>query len=100
MKRHAARRDANEPEIVQALQRMGVQVWRHDTPMDLLCFDNCTKHFFWVEVKNPNVQNRRTQIQNDFIAATRGGFRAVIETTDETIALVNAIRNGEFKNAD
>ena len=29
-------RDANEPEIVEALEKHGATVWRLDTPVDLL----------------------------------------------------------------
>lgn len=36
LNRFDKRRDANEPEIVEALRRCGAGVWRLDTPADLL----------------------------------------------------------------
>ena len=37
LQKYDARRDANEPEIVKALQKMGVFVTRMAKPVDLLC---------------------------------------------------------------
>jgi hypothetical protein len=48
-----ARRDANEPEIVDALQELGYAVHRIGSPGDLLVWNHETRHWICLEVKVP-----------------------------------------------
>jgi len=47
----AARRDGNEPEIIQALQSAGATVFRIDKPCDLIVL--CDRTTYLAEVKMP-----------------------------------------------
>lgn len=65
LRRYRNKRDANEPAIVEALQKVGALVFRLDKPVDLLvCFRG---QVFLVEVKMP--KGRRTKDQEEFHAA-------------------------------
>lgn len=82
LKRFAARRDANEPEIIQALERIGVQVWQisgSGVP-DLLTF----RQGIWlpVEVKMPG---------GELTVAQRKTYQAapfpIMESVEQALAL-------------
>lgn len=69
-RRHAQRghRDANEPEIREALAELGVKSWLlsgNDLP-DLLCLKGSV--WFLAEVKNPKGLNRLSEGQRRFMA--------------------------------
>ena len=81
--RYAKQRDANEKEIIAALESIGCTVFRMDTPCDLLC--GYRSRNFLIEVKSPG--GRLTKAQQDFIPAWKGQIR-VLETIDEAIELV------------
>lgn len=69
---HAKRRDANEPEIVQALRAAGVWVHPLDEPFDLLCCYHGL--MFGIEVKDgskPPSQRPLTESQKKFFALVR-----------------------------
>lgn len=48
--RYAKKRDANEREIIDALESAGISCWQLDKPVDLLCWDG--RKVFLLEVKN------------------------------------------------
>lgn len=52
--RHAAKRDGNEPEIVEALEHLGVYVLRVSSPgaPDLLCYRD-DRGWLPIEIKQP-----------------------------------------------
>ena len=81
--RYAKQRDANEKEIVDALESIGCTVFRLDTPVDLLVGYRARNYL--IEVKAP--KGRLTKTQQDFIPAWKGQVR-VLETVDEAIELV------------
>ena len=51
--RQDARRDANEPEIVDELERLGYLTERIGNPGDLLVWNYETRHWVCLEVKVP-----------------------------------------------
>jgi Holliday junction resolvase-like predicted endonuclease len=63
IRRHNAKRDSNEPAIVDALERLGCQVKRIDTPVDLLVLHRGVVHL--VEVKTR--KGRLTGDQSAFV---------------------------------
>lgn len=83
LNRYAKRRDANEPEIIEALEKAGCTVHRLDTPCDLLVGKGARN--FLVEVKVPG--GRLTRQQKDFIRDWRGQIR-IVESAEEALELV------------
>lgn len=84
VKRWAARRDANEPEIVAALEAIGCDVHRIDEPVDLIV--GKANRTVLLEVKAPG--GTLTGNQKDFFATYRG--EAYIVRTPE--AAINVIQ--------
>lgn len=78
----ARRRDANEPEIVDALETIGVQVWRVSESglADLLTFR--AGRWLPIEVKMPGGKLTPAQI-----AVRRTAPYHVVETVAEALAL-------------
>lgn len=62
--RQDARRDANEPEIVDALEAEGYPVERIGNPGDLLIWNPASRHWIVLEVKMPD--GRLTPKQKDY----------------------------------
>ncbi len=86
MRRYANKRDANEPEIVRALEAIGCDVLRQDTPCDLLVGYRARNYL--IEVKQPGRENRRDQQeQAEWRKHWRGQVR-VVTTAEEAIELV------------
>lgn len=51
IRRHNAKRDANEGQIIAALEAMGCQVYRMDRPVDLLILHRGVLHLVEVKTK-------------------------------------------------
>ena len=84
---HASHRDLVEPEIVNALEAAGVQVWRK-LPADLLCYR--LGHFYVLEVKDPKARkDKRQKAQQDFLALTH---TPIVRTPEAALRAVGAIR--------
>jgi hypothetical protein len=86
--RTAKRRDANESEIIAALEAVGVHVWQLDRPCDLLTF----RLGRWqpLEVKMPHAHPRKDQAeQQEFLALTKV---PVVRSIDDALRAVGAIR--------
>lgn len=64
MSRRAARRDANEAEVIKALRKVGAQVYVVGLPVDLLVAHRGVNHL--VEVKDEH--GRLTKAQEEFMA--------------------------------
>jgi len=92
LKRHAVRRDANEPKIKKVLESMRVYHWDLDTPADLLCF--AAGQFFVLEVKDPSQRWKVTDIEECLFQSTQGGPRWIVEYTEEVVQIVNGLRKG------
>lgn len=92
--RHAAARDANEPEIVHALEAIGATVLRLPKPVDLLV--GYRGQTFLLEVKLPagpkgGTKDRTlTDAQVEFFNAWRGGMVAVVRSVDEALRILRA----------
>lgn len=67
--RHAARRDANEPELVTLARQIGALMWPLDEPVDWLC--GWRGQWIPTEVKNPDGKNRATEQQVRFGIAAK-----------------------------
>lgn len=83
-----AKRDANEPLIVDALKACGVYVQKLDQPVDLLC---CYRgRTFLAEVKNPDARGKPTRLQTEFLANWPGDI-CILETPEDAFAYVAAM---------
>ena len=82
--RYAARTDANQQEIVDALKKIGCSVEIIGLPVDLLVGYRAKTYL--IEVKRPG-HKPRTKKQKDFLKNWRGQVR-VCETAEEAIKLV------------
>jgi hypothetical protein len=82
-----AKRDACEPDIVEALERVGVMVWRK-LPCDLLTF----YRGLWLplEIKDPWARpDKRQREQQEFLALTK---TPIVRTPESALAVVRATR--------
>lgn len=93
LRKYDAKRDNNEPEIVDAFRALGCLVHRIDQPCDLLLYIFASKgeRMHLVEVKAPKGQ--LNDKQRAFQAA--GWPVHVIRSGDEAIELVQRLRRGE-----
>jgi hypothetical protein len=89
--RRAARVDANQADIVEALLNVGCSVWVIGLPLDLLVGVNGKTAL--VEVKtmvgkrNPKAA-RYTRLQQDFMQNWRGGIVATVTDVDGALRVV------------
>ena len=66
------RRDANEPEVVQALRSVGARVRQMDKPLDLLV--GFRGAWYWIEVKDgkkPPSERKLTDEEAEFLEICR-----------------------------
>ena len=85
----AAKRDANEPEIVETLRAFGLSVHQMDRPADLLVGYGARTYL--VEVKMP--RGTFTPPQEKFRKAWRGDY-TVLRTIAEAEAFARDVRSG------
>lgn len=95
LNRYAVRRDANEAEIVRALQRVGAHVERLDEPVDLCV--GWGQRWVWIEVKDPAKppsDRRLTAGQAQFMARARAlGLPATVALTpSDALRAIGAVR--------
>ena len=91
--RFNAKRDANEPEIVECFVKAGISVESIDTPCDLLL--GYANNSYLVEIKMP--KGSYTQKQKIF-NSTWKGQRKTIRTIDEAMDLIKEIKDLNNKN--
>lgn len=85
--RIAARRDDNEPGIIQALEQVGAKVEQLRQPCDLAVTFRA-RHFL-IEVDNPESKYRkRKQKQLDTLARMR---IPMVQTADEALRVIGAM---------
>jgi len=93
--RRAARVDANQGEIVEAMKAAGATVWVLGLPVDLLVGAGGKTALAEVKVlvgkKDPKPAPY-TRLQQDFMLYWRGGEIVTLTTVDEGLALVKAMR--------
>ncbi len=85
--RRAARRDGNEPGIIQALERVGARVEQMSLPCDLAVTFRA-QHYL-IEVDNPESKYRkRKQKQLDTFAKMR---IPLVRTPDDALRVIGAL---------
>jgi len=90
--RRAAKRDASEKLIVEALRKGGASVYLMDKPCDILCgFAGKTA---LIEAKTPKTSygKKLNANQADFNATWRGSPIIIIRTSDEALEWLNSQR--------
>jgi hypothetical protein len=87
IRRHNAKRDANEPEIVAALQAAGASVYRLDQPVDLLI--GYRGRCIIAEVKLP--KSSLNDNQQKFFASWRGPTPPILRTVEDAMRLIEAL---------
>jgi Holliday junction resolvase-like predicted endonuclease len=97
------RRDANEPEIIAALEAVGARVRKLDQPVDLLVAFN--GYVFLIEVKPPadsaqgkahkadRKKRERAERQRQWLEQWPGPT-AVVETAEQALELIQKYRVG------
>ena len=95
--RYAARVDANQAEIVDAVRKAGATVWVIGLPVDTVWgFAGKTA---LVEIKtkvgkkSPHAA-KHTELQKRFMAEWRGGTVATVTDVDGALRLLEVMRNG------
>lgn len=93
--RYATRRDANEPDIIAALRKIGAEVEQFDEPVDLCV--GWAQRWIWLEVKDPAKppsERRLTDNQAKFKArcSALGLPFSVVLTIDDALQAIGAIR--------
>lgn len=92
--RRAAKRDANEPAIVDALEAAGAKVWRLSQPLDLLV--GVHQRFYVLEVKREGERkprkDRATQTETIAECQRKGLPVYVVRTPEEALQAIGAIR--------
>ena len=86
---HAKRRDLNEPEIVEALRRLGCKVYLLDGPVDLLV--GARGSTFLLEVKRGELapaDRTLTTVEQAFFRDWRGGRRGVVRCIEEALCFL------------
>jgi hypothetical protein len=87
--RHAARVDANQAAIVEALRSAGAYVWIIGLPVDLLV--GFRGHTFLVEVKTTS-KKRLTGLQETFFETWCGGTLARIDSPEAALRMIGVIK--------
>ena len=87
LNRHNPKRDANEPEIVDALHDAGFWVIRVDKPVDLLVGKAGYLHFALLEVKLPGKDLNKKQ--QEFFQISEGAMRFVVRSAGQAINVCN-----------
>lgn len=88
MIRRAARIDANQTVVVNALRAAGAYVWIIGLPVDLLV--GYKGHTFLVEVKN-GPRKRLTSLQEDFFNNWSGSSLARIDGPEAALRMIGVL---------
>lgn len=83
--RHAARTDANQKEIMDALKKVGVSVQYIKLPFDCVYFNHRTQETGFLECKTED--GRLTKAQLDFISVWPGKIH-IAKTPQEAVRLI------------
>jgi hypothetical protein len=81
------KRDANEPEIVEALQAAGASVYRLDQPVDLLI--GYRGKCIIAEVKMPKAGPNKNQLK--FFSEWRGATPPILRSVDDALTLLESM---------
>jgi hypothetical protein len=87
LRRHNAKRDANEREIVEALQAAGASVYRLDQPCDaVLGYRGKT---LLIEIKMPG--SSLNENQKKFFAEWKGQTPPILRSVDDALTLLESM---------
>ena len=86
LRKYGNQRDANEPEIIAALEKVGASVYPLDLPLDLLV--GYRGKTYLVEVKSE--KGRYTEGQEEFMETWRGQID-VVRSVDQALQAIGAI---------
>lgn len=93
--RTAARRDANEGEIMDALRKVGASVWQisdEGIPDLLVCyFDKVTDRYETVLIEVKHGSNKLTEAQDKFFREFPGHNIHIAYTVDDALQAIGAI---------
>lgn len=87
--RYAARVDANQRQIISALEAAGAYVWVIGLPVDLLV--GYKGHTFLIEVKN-GPRKRLTALQADFFENWSGSTLARIDGPEAALNMIGVLK--------
>lgn len=85
--RRAAKVDANQAEIIDALRKAGYEVEVLGLPVDLLVWKT-GGHFIFLEVKTK--KGKPTKVQEHFFGRTQGCRRFYVRTAEEALEFARA----------
>ena len=86
--RYAARVDANQKAIVEALRKQGAYVWIIGLPVDLLV--GYKGHTWLVEVKHGS-KKRLTPLQEDFFENWGGGTLCRVDSPEAALRMIGVL---------
>ena len=95
--RYAARVDANQAEIVDALRKAGAYVWIIGLPTDLLV--GYKQHTLVVEVKT-NSKKKMTELQKDFFKEWTGGPLCRVNDVESALRMLRMIDENVSRETD
>ena len=87
--RRDARTDANEAEIIEALEKVGAKVWRIKWPLDLLVAFRST--FYVLEVKTEHSKLNKNQAKVVKEMMLKGCFPGIVYSVDDALKAIGAI---------
>lgn len=89
LRSYANKRDANEPEIVEALRKAGCSVVRLDKPVDLLIGYRGVTHL--AEVKTD--KGKLTKAQDDFRKSWQGSYFYILRDVDDALTMLRIMQS-------
>jgi hypothetical protein len=87
--RYAARVDANQKQIISALEAAGAYVWVIGLPVDLLVGHK--GHTWLVEIKRDS-KARLTPLQRDFFESWTGGTLARVDSPEAALRMIGVLK--------
>jgi hypothetical protein len=87
--RYAARVDANQKQIISALEAAGAYVWVIGLPVDLLV--GYKGHTWLVEIKRDS-KARLTPLQRDFFESWIGGTLARVDSPEAALRMIGVLK--------
>ena len=94
MPKHAAKRDAAEPEIVTALKQCGFSVYRLNTPVDLLVGFRRKTHLVEVKSGSTGYAKALNENQKEFADEWRGGEVVILRSAQDAIDWAVSVASG------
>lgn len=89
--------DANQPEIIAALEKIGASVFPMGKPLDLLVGYQGVTHI--LEVKNADGKNKLEPDQETFIAEWRGRPPVIVRTVDDALEAIGALSSAGLRGS-